>query len=395
MNKRYALPVFVAGALAARTGDGMSGPALLLAGYALTGSATGASALLAGITVAAVVGGPVLGALLDRAGHPGRMLAGSLVLYATGLGVILAGLGRWPFAVTLLTAVLTGLAAPALSGGWTAQLPEVVAPDRLPGANASDAMTFGAASLAGPALAGVVAEALGAPAALVVSAVLVGAAVPVAWTLPHRPGPRIPDRAATILGDLVAGARTILSRPALARATLVSILSCTAQGMLTACLVPLGEHVLGGAGRGAVLLTCAAVAALTANAVLAGFPSSLAPDTIVWAAALVQAAALVLAARAGPALLLGAVLLAGAAEGPQLAAVFAIRHRESPPRLRGQIFSTGAGVKLTGFALGAAVAGPAGTWSLPGTLLLAAGVSALAVPAAFAIRPPSRSLRRR
>ncbi|MFD6426197.1 MFS transporter, partial [Streptomyces sp. NPDC060198] len=376
MEKRYALPLFVGGALAARTGDEMSGPALLLAGHALTGSAAGASALLAGITVAAVVGGPVLGALLDRAGRPGRVLAWALVLYATGLGAILLGLGRWPFAVTLLVAVSAGLPAPALSGGWTAQLPRVVASCRLPRANAYDAMTFGAAGLAGPALAGAVAGVLGAPAALVVSAALVVAAVPVAWTLPDQPGPHAPVRAVPVLGDLAAGARAIAGRPALARATLVSALSCTAQGMLAACAVPLGEHVLGGAGRGALLLTCAAAAALTANAVLARFPPPFAPDTVLRAAALVQASALVLAAPAGPALLLGAVLLAGAAEGPQLTAVFAIRHRESPPRLRGQIFTTGAGVKLTGYALGAAVAGPAATWSLPGALLLAAGVSA-------------------
>lgn len=385
MRRRYSLPVFVAGALVARTGDEMSGPALLLAGHALTGSAAGASSLLAGITVAAVVGGPVLGALLDRAGHPGRMLAGALIVYAAGLGAILLGVVRLPFAVTLLIAVSVGSAAPALSGGWTAQLPGVVPPDRLPRAAAFDAMTFNAASLAGPALAGGVAEALGAPAALLVSAVLVGAAIPAAWTLPSLSGPRTRVRAPRLRTGLAAGVRTVVGRPELARATLTSALSCTAQGMLAACAVPLGERVLGGAGRGAVLLACASIAALTANAVLARFPPPLTPDAIVWAGALVQAAALALAARAGPALLLGAVLLAGAGEGPQLTAVFAIRHRESPPLLRSQIFTTCAGVKLTGYALGAAAAGPATAWSLPGTLLLAASVSALAVPAFFAI----------
>ncbi|MFF7361428.1 MFS transporter [Streptomyces sp. NPDC008125] len=385
MRRRYPLPMYLAGALAARTGDEMSGPALLLAGYALTGSAAGASSLLAGITVAAVVGGPVLGALLDRARHPGRVLAGALIVYAAGLGAILVGLVRLPFAVTLLIAVSAGPVAPALSAGWSAQLPGVVPPDRLPRAGAFDAMTFNAASLAGPALAGSIAGALGAPAALVVSAVLVGAAVPAAWTLsaPSGPGPRV--RAAPLRADLAAGARIIVDRPALTRATLTPALSSTAQGMLAACSVSLGERVLGGAGRAALLLACASIAALTANAVLARFPPPLAPDTIVWAGALVQAAALALAAHAGPALLLGAVLLAGAGEGPQLTAVFAIRQRESPPRLRGRISTACAGAKLTGYALGAAAAGPATAWSLPGTLLLAASVSALAVAAFFAV----------
>ncbi|MFF5637193.1 hypothetical protein [Streptomyces sp. NPDC012825] len=145
MKRRYSFPAHLAGAAVARTGDEMSGPALMLAGFALTGSAADASLLLAGITVSAVLGGPVLGSLLDRADRPGRPLAAALALYAAGLTTVLVGLDRLPFALTLAAAVLTGLLGPALSGGWTAQLPAVVRGDRLARANALDAMTFGAA----------------------------------------------------------------------------------------------------------------------------------------------------------------------------------------------------------------------------------------------------------
>ncbi|MFE9310199.1 MFS transporter [Streptomyces sp. NPDC088353] len=393
MKKRYSMGSCLAGAVAARAGDEMSGPALMLAGFALAGSTADASSLLAGVTISAAAGGPVLGVLLDRAGRPGRLLAAALVLYAVGLGLILVGLDRLPFAATVLIAVVTGLLGPALSGGWTAQLPRVVPDDRLPRANALDAMTFSAASLAGPALAGVVAEALGAPSAVVVSAVLIVSALPAAWLLPARPG-RTRDarpgrtrdaRAASVIGDLAAGTRVIVGRPPLARATLTSIVTCVAQGMLTACLPLLGERALGGAGRGAVLLSCAAISALVANAVLARFPRSVAPDTLIWAGALVQAAALALCASGRPAVLVVAVLILGAGEGPQLAALFAVRHREAPEHLRGQIFTTGASLKITGFALGAAVAGPAANWSLPGALALAAIVAALAALVFFAV----------
>ncbi|MGI3204688.1 MFS transporter [Streptomyces sp. GLT-R25] len=155
MKRRYAMGSFLAGAAAARAGDEMSGPALLLAGYAVGGSATEASALLAGITVSAAVGGPLLGALLDRSPRPGRLLARALALYGTGLVLILLSLGRLPLQLTVLIAVFTGLLGPALSGGWTAQLPRVVPRERMPRANALDAMTFSLASLVGPALAGV------------------------------------------------------------------------------------------------------------------------------------------------------------------------------------------------------------------------------------------------
>ncbi|MGX1219352.1 MFS family permease [Streptomyces ambofaciens] len=371
--------------MAARAGDEMSGPALLLAGFAVAGSTVEASSLLAGITVSAAVGGPVLGAFLDRAARPGRLLAGALVLYATGLGVLLGGLGRWPFAVTIAVAVVTGLLGPALSGGWTAQLPRVVPGDRLPRANALDAMTFSAASLAGPALAGVVAEALGAPSAVVVSVVLISLALPAAWRLPARPGRARGARTAPLISDLAAGIRIIIGRPSLARATLTSVISCVAQGMLTACVPLLGERVLGGVGRGAMLLSCAAVSALAANAVLTRFARSVAPETIIWTSALVQAAALALATADSAVTLIVAALVVGVGEGPQLAAVFAIRHREAPGDLRGQIFTTGASLKITGFAVGAAVAGPVATRSLSTALALAAGVAVLAALGFFAV----------
>ncbi|MFG2356321.1 MFS transporter [Streptomyces sp. NPDC048521] len=381
---------YLTGALAARAGDEMSGPALTLAGFALAGSAAQASSLLAGITVAAAAGGPVLGALLDRRKRPGRLLAGALVMYGTGLAVILVGLGRLPFAVTVLIAVVTGLLGPALSGGWTGQLSRVVAGDRLPRANALDAMTFAVASLAGPVLAGGAAQVLGAPAAVVGAALLIGAAAPAAWSLPARPGPARDMRAGSLASDLTAGMRVIAENRCLARATLTSVGCCAAQGMLAACLPVLGERTLGGAGRGALLLSCTAIAALAANAVLARFPRAVAPDTIVWAGALVQAGAFTLAALGRPAALVLALLVAGTGEGPQLTALFAVRHREAPEHVRGQIFTTGASVKITGFASGAALAGPLVAWSLPGTLLLAAGVATLAAVAYVALPPAHR-----
>ncbi|MFF8433932.1 MFS transporter [Streptomyces bacillaris] len=392
---------YLVGALVARTGDDMAGPALLLAALVLTGSAAGASSLLAAVTVSAAIGGPVLGALLDRSPRPGRLLAGALVLYAAGLAVVLGGLGRVPVAVTLLVAVVTGLLGPALSGGWTAQLPRTVPAGRLPRANALDAMTFGVAGLAGPALAGGVAEAVGAPTAVVVSAVLIAAAAPAAWRLPPVSGPVLASvsgppamsRAAPLTRVVTSGVRAIAGSRSLARATLTSVLSCAAQGMMTACLPLLGERAVGGAGFGAALLSCAALSALLANAVLARYPHAVAPDTVLWAAPLLQAAALGLAAAGGPVALVVAVGVVGLAEGPQLTALFAVRHREAPEGLRTQVFTTGASLKITGFAVGAAVAGPLADRSLTGALLVAAGTAALAVPAWFALRPGGRPAR--
>ncbi|WP_367126030.1 MFS transporter [Streptomyces phytohabitans] len=389
MRKHYSLSTYLAGAASARTGDETAGPALLLAGFALTGTAAGASALLAAVTVAAAVGGPVLGVLLDRAVRPGRLLAGALALHTVGLAAVLAGLGRLPFGTVLLLAVATGLLGPALSGGWTAQLPYVVRPERLPRANALDAATFGAAGLAGPALAGVVAQLLGAPVAVAVSVALIGLAVPSAWRLPARTAAVRPARGG-VRGDLAAGARCLVRRPRLARATLSSVVSCAGQGVFVGCAPLLGERVLGGAGHGALLLSCTAASALAANAVLARRRRPFAPDAVLRAGALTQAGAMALAVADAPAALVAAALLAGLGEGPQLAALFAVRHAEAPERLRGQLFTTGASLKITGFALGAAAVGPLAAASPHAAPAAAACLHLLAV-AACLTRPRRRT----
>ncbi|KUJ68297.1 hypothetical protein ACZ90_20500 [Streptomyces albus subsp. albus] len=378
MPKRYAIWSYTGGAVAARTGDEMSGPALLLAGLAATGSASAASSLLAGLTVAAALGGPLLGALLDRSARPGRLLAGALGLYAAGLAAILAGLGRVPVAVGVLIAVCTGLLGPALSGGWTAQLPHVAPGPALARATTLDAMTFQLAGLLGPALAGAVAALCGAPAGVLASGALICLALPAAWTLPPAPGSAARRRAGSLAGDLTAGFRAILRRRGLARATAVSVLSCMGQGMLIACAPLLGAHAFGDTGHGAMLLSGIAATALAANAVLARRTRPIRPDTVLGGSTLVLAVASLLAADARPWTLIGAALLAGVAEGPQLSALFAIRHREAPRHLVGQVFTTGASLKITGLAVGAGLAGPLAARWLPGALLAAAGCQLLA-----------------
>ncbi len=352
---------YLVGATLARTGDELSGPALLLLGLQ-EGPHAGA-ALLAGLTAAAAAGGPVFGAFLDRSPVPGRLLALALAGYAGGIAVVAVAFGHLPLAGVVAVAVGTGLLNPAVAGGWTAQLPAVAGP-QLPKASRFDALTFTAAALAGPGLAGL----LGGPAGLGVAVALVAAAVPVAWPLPgKRPAP------ATRLKD---GFRVLLRNAPLRRATGASTISCAGIGMVTVCYPLLGAAHLRGPADGALLLTVLAVASLLANAVFAKYPLPWAPDRTVWLSTLVLAASALLAATGD--LPVVAAVLAGIAEGPQLTALFAIRHREAPEHVRAQVFTTAASVKITGLAAGAALAGPLAAWSLPAALVTAAGVQLLA-----------------
>lgn len=55
-----------------------------------------------------------------------------------------------------------------------------------------------------------------------------------------------------------------------------------------------------------------------------------------------------------------------------------MRHREAPARLRAQLFTTGASLKTTGYAAGAALAGQLADAALPAALLAAAALHLLA-----------------
>ncbi|HXJ28472.1 MAG TPA: MFS transporter, partial [Streptosporangiaceae bacterium] len=263
MNSRYqvvrGLRGYLAGATAARAGDEMSGPALLLLGFAVTGRPAAGSGLLASLMIAGAVGGPVFGALLDRSRRPDRVLAWALGGYAAGITVVQAVLGRLPASAAVPVALVAGLFSPAVAGGWTAQLPRVVTGRELDRGSALDALTYAAASLAGPALAAAVAAGLGARTAVLTAAALVALAIPAACSLSrYRPDsppptglhqarsrPASPQPAGHRLAlhrQMAEGFAVIVTRRPLLRATVTSAVSYAGIGMLLVCCPVLGAE---------------------------------------------------------------------------------------------------------------------------------------------------------
>jgi MFS family permease len=400
---------YLAGAAGARAGDEMSAPALLLLGFAVTGRPQTGSAVLASLTIAGAAGGPLFGALLDRSRRPDRLLAGTLAAYALGLVAVQAGVGRLPMPALAAIAAMAGLFNPAVAGGWTAQLPRVVTGPELERGSALDALTFSAASLAGPALAAGMAAGIGARAAVLTAAGLVALAVPSACSLSrYRPAAVTGDNQypasldpASLGRQMAAGFAVIVARRPLLRATVTSVVSYAGIGMLLVCCPVLGAQRLGGAARGVLLISAIAVASLTANAILARRPRRRRsgqlrrgrPDTWVLASTLVIGASMAAAALAPGWLTLAAVALGGAGEGPQLTALLAVRHRETPARMRGQVYTTAASLKIAGLAAGTALAGPLAGWSVTGCLLIAAGTE-LCAAAAYLTAGSTRQERR-
>ncbi len=405
MKSRYGIvrPVvpwrYLGGAAAARAGDEMSGPALLLFGLAATGRPAAGSELLASLTIAAAAGGPLFGALLDRSRRPARMQAATLAAYVVGLAAIQAVLGQVPMPLVVLVALACGLFNPAVAGGWSSQLPRLVPAPDLTRGSALDAMTYSVASLAGPALAALIAAGVGARWAVLAAAALVAVAVPAALSLPGpdpstarvRPGPDpSAARRPAAHRQVAAGFAEIVARRPLLRATATSVVSYVGIGMLLVCCPLLGAQRLGAPARGALLISAMAAASLAANAILARRRWRAAPDVAILVSTLVIGAGMAAAAVAPGWLAMLAVAVSGAGEGPQVTALFAVRHREAPEHMRAQIFTTAASLKIGGLAAGAALAGPLAGRSVVTCLLIAAGTQACAA-ATYLLTGPSRA----
>lgn len=376
---------YLAGAALARTADAMSGPALLLLGLAVAGSTGPASLLFAGLTVASAVGGPVLGVLFDRSARPGRLLAVALAGFGAGLAVAAATLGRWPLPVVVGLAVVTGLLVPALSGGWTAQLGDVVRdPARLRRAQSLDAATYNVGGLAGPGATAVVAGVWGPQWAVAAAVGLLALAVPVAATLP---APSREPSTTAVPAALRAGVTAIVAIRGLRRITVASVVAFVGFGMFIVACPLLGAEHFDSTARGASLLAVMAVGALMATVILARWPLPVRPDTFFVIATGVATVCLTVQAVApNGVVVVVAVLFLGVADGPQLAAVIAVRHREAPAALRAQVFTTGASLKVTAGAVGAALAGALAAHSLMLVLLVAAGTQVLALLAFASVR---------
>jgi predicted MFS family arabinose efflux permease len=415
LMNRYTFRHYLTGATAARTGDEMSGPALLLLGLSVTGSPALGSALLAGLTISSGVGGPVLGAILDHSPAPGRLLGLALVAYASGVAIVAALVGSVPGALAIAVAVVAGFAGPALTGGWTAQLPRVVAPAAVARGFSLDAATYSAAALAGPALAGLAAAALGARWAVAAAVALLVAAVPAALRMPRgaaaaggatppretapSPPARTP-RSRPLRAELVRGVRAIVDRPPLLAVTVATMLSSAGFAGFVVASPLVGERLAGGAAAGTVLLSALAVGSLLGAGALARRPWPGAPESLLVAStALLGAAFAVIAVADAFAPAVAAAFVAGVAEGPQLSAVFQVRHREAPQALRSQLFTTAASVKMSAFAAGSAAAGALAVHSVTACLLAAAGAQGLAIAAVVGLtarerrRPEARTAR--
>jgi predicted MFS family arabinose efflux permease len=363
---RFVLPRYLGAAIGARLADEGARVSIVLLALDRTGRASLGGLLVAALMVPHVVAAPAAGAAADFVRRRKVLYLAAFLAYAICLVAAAFLIGpATPVAAVVL--IVGGCCAPLLTGGLTSLLGEL-APDRLERAFALDATSYGAAGVVGPALAAVVAGLAGPAWSLVVLALLavVGGLLLATLPLPVRPPrPRQP-------ADLVAAVPLLWRRPRLGAVTAATTLNQVGLGALPLVAALLAARTQHSELTG-VVLSVTAAGGLAGSLACARWPIRGRPELVVVACVGASAAPfLLLAALPGGWWTLPLFALAGLLSGPMAVSLFAARDRESPPGARTQVFTLGAGLKVTGAAAGAAIAGLAAG---VGPLVLLAGVA--------------------
>ncbi|MEV0483394.1 MFS transporter [Streptomyces sp. NPDC050508] len=249
------------GAAVSLLGDGMT--LLALSWLVLNEGGTAQLGLL-GVcfTAPVVLGGLAVGPLLDRFDKRTVLITDSVFRALCVASVPLAAaLGDVPTALPFVVAAVYGLLKMVPLAGFPAAIPQLVDEPDLDTANALESLSFSVATVVGPALAGVLVGAMGAPNVLLIDAVsyLVFAAAVATVRRPLKPPVK---RAA----DGPGGPRTKTSVRVVARDRVIVVTTAAfmafniADGMLLLVVGPwLAKNELGGASAlGALMASLAA-----------------------------------------------------------------------------------------------------------------------------------------
>ena len=317
------------------------------------------SAPLAGLTAAAsvvpgAVMGPLFGAWLDVAHRRRLLVVTDQLLGAAGLIGILALAGHAANWTVPAVAVLYSVTRPLSTGSFFSALAELAGAELLDAASAIEATSLNVAVVVGPALAGVLAGAVGATRTVELQIALTLA---VAGLVAANPAfeARSEHRAASLREAMSTGLRALARHPVLRASLIASSLAgfgwglmivgfplytvrelhapAHASGYLWAALA--GGSIVGTfAFRGAASLGRAALSYL-----------AIALSALLWALAATLAAGVAL------------ITLTGVLEGPAYSGMIALRQRHAPPAVRGQVMTTLNSFSGIAIAAGSAVGG--------------------------------------
>jgi MFS family permease len=309
-------------------------------------------ALAAACLAPSIVAAPIVGAALDRTRRPRLLIA--LAGVVTALGTLVAGLlGVVPVAVVVIAVMVAGSATPFFMGGLSSFVTEEI-PDESR-AYALDSLSYNLGFIAGPAIVAAAAALGSARVALVLMAVsaVIGSLATLATKL--RPLAAPTGSVWRTMGD---GLLHIVRHRPIAVVTAAGTLSQFGAGGLTIAAIALTTARLGSPDQGALIVTAFAVGGLIGALAISVRTVRLRPE-LTMGLGFIATGILTIAAAGDFGLVWTTVTigLSGLFTAPSSAAMLLLRKQQSPPALRSQVFTVGAGLRSTAAAAGAAVAG--------------------------------------
>jgi MFS family permease len=371
--------VLVASTLFGRMPIGINGLAVLLYVREASGSFGAAGLVTGALALGSAIGGPMQGRIVDRYG-PGFLLPLATVHAAGLLAIWLLGSLAAPTAALAAVAALAGAGVPPTSSVLRSRWPYVLGSDPrlIAGAYALDSVMIEAIFVTGPLITAVIVTAVGAQAALAVSAAIgLGGTLAFVIALRRHPGPA-PDRRrpAFGLGPLASpGLRTLVM-------TSLPVGFCLGSIEVT---IPAFSEAQGEPALAGVLLALWSAASGIAG-LLYGARSSRRPLTEVHLrfAALFPLACVPMLFAVSPLTMAPLVIVAGLPIAPLIASRNQLVGDVTPEGTAAEAFTWPLMALVTGVSAGVAVAGALTEefgWTAPviaGAALAAAGAALLA-----------------
>jgi MFS family permease len=380
-----------------RMGDALTIVALTWFVLQLTGSGLAIGLLVLCFQLPAMVSSPLIGKLLDR--FQPRLIMGldnfwrAAIIAAIPILYWSGNLHLW---MVYGLALCAGTLAPATEIGMRVVIPRLVTWKELERANALSSITWDAATLVGPAMAGFLVFYINAPAVLLLDALTFVFMGMMAISLP-----RLAQARAGELGKQgkrsLPGFGAIIRTRSILWLTVLTLLFLFAQGLAEVAMPLYSQRTLGAGSAGYGLL----MSAFGAGSLLA-----LALLSQRWVGRERQGVSLALILFFSGLLLLPLLLirslpvaivvmaLAGCAAAPYYVVEQTLTQRLVPEQVRGQVFGARGSLNVAGYPLGSAVGGVLlGALAAP----LVIGVPALlciAMACACLVSPTMRGLRR-
>ena len=339
-----------------------------------------------------VIGLPA-GAWVDRLSPRPVMIACDLASAALYASVPIAwAIGVLTIGQLLVVQLLAGAAAGVFGTAYQVNLPSLVTPGELAEGNAKLQAGFSASSLGGRGLSGVVAQVVGATAALVFNAAsfLVSAACLLAIRAPER-RPATPRRISSLRRDMAEGMAFVFHDPYLRPLTLFAGLANFALDAFAALVVVFLVRVVGlDAGWTGALTALPGlgglIAAFVARPIIARIGS--ARGMLLATVGALPFALLVPLAEHGARLALFAAGILIAATGVTMSNIIIATFRQSycPPGMLGRVTATMRFVTTGTSPFGALASGALGTWLGPRDALWVV-LSILAASGTLLLRP--------